>query len=358
MSDYARANTGGATHFTDKDALNTGDSAKLIVGSQVDAEFEALVTAVATKYDSADLATQAQAEAESSNTVLITPLRLANWADENGGLVGELQEIADQAADGLVGWDDSASANANVIMYTAGTALSFNGTTIEVSHLGLEDLADPGGDRILFWDDSAGKTDWLTLTGLTVSTLDLAVDAATTSAAGKAELATSDETITGTDTARVVTPAGLAAKVGVTKVKTSNQSKASDTSMVEDDDLKDWSLTAAKYYSIEAFIEYLQTVGDIKFEFDFSNAPQGSGGMIVATDDNAVERMDFQTALTVNWAITTLTDGSQAGIMISGWLQSNATTGGTMDFIWAQNTSSANNTTVAGGSWIRVVQLN
>jgi len=36
-----------------------------------------------------------------------------------------------------------------------------------------------------------------------------AVVAATTTTAGKAELATTAETVTGTDTARVITPAGL-----------------------------------------------------------------------------------------------------------------------------------------------------
>ncbi len=165
MSDYSIT-----TDFSVKDALDAGESEKLIIGSDFDTEFEAIKTAVNTKYDSGDLASQAQAEAESSNTVLMTPLRLANWGDENGGLVGEIQELADPNADGLVGWDDSASANANVVYFTAGTALAFSGTTIEMSHLGIEDLADPGADRIIFWDDGAGKTDFLVAnTGLAIS---------------------------------------------------------------------------------------------------------------------------------------------------------------------------------------------
>lgn len=177
MSDYTRAGSGGATHFTDKDALTTGDANKVIVGSQFDDEFEALVTAVNSKLDSTDFASQAEAEAESSNVKIITPLRLANWADENGGLVGEIQELADPGADGLLGWDDGASAGANVIYFTAGTALAISGTTFEVSHLGIEDLADPGADRILFWDDGAGKTDWLTPgTALTITTTTIDLD--------------------------------------------------------------------------------------------------------------------------------------------------------------------------------------
>jgi hypothetical protein len=177
LSDYTIT-----TDFSVKDALPTGDAEKLILGSDVDVELEAIKTAIATKYDSADLASQAQAEAESANTVLMTPLRIANWADENGGLVGEIQELADPGADGLVGWDDSASANANVVYFTAGTALALSGTTIEVSHLGIEDLADPGADRVLFWDDSASKTDWATLGGeleFTTTTLQMNIDGAT-----------------------------------------------------------------------------------------------------------------------------------------------------------------------------------
>ena len=44
MADYARQND-----FSAKDALSTGDAAKLIKGSEVDAEFDAIVTAIATK---------------------------------------------------------------------------------------------------------------------------------------------------------------------------------------------------------------------------------------------------------------------------------------------------------------------
>lgn len=77
--------------------------------------------------------------------------------------------------------------------------------------------ADPGADRLFFWDDSAGATAYLTPgNGLTITTTTIAVDSASTSVDGIVELATSAETITGTDTARAVTPAGLQAKVAST----------------------------------------------------------------------------------------------------------------------------------------------
>lgn len=71
-------------------------------------------------------------------------------------------------------------------------------------------LADPNADRIAFWDDSAGSYAHLALSGLTITTTTLAVDAASTSAAGVSELATAAETTTGTDAARTITPDGLA----------------------------------------------------------------------------------------------------------------------------------------------------
>ncbi len=173
MTDYARANSGGATHFTDKDGLSPGDANKVIVGAQFDAEFEAIVTAVASKYDSTDIASQAQAEGETSNAVIMTPLRVANWADANGGMVGDIHALADPGQDELLGWDDSAGA---VVGFTAGDGLTITGTVIDMDILGIEDLTDPGGDRLMFWDNSAGFVRFLTAANaLTISGTDLDV---------------------------------------------------------------------------------------------------------------------------------------------------------------------------------------
>lgn len=166
MSDYARANSGGSTHFGDKDALTTGDANKVIVGAQFDSEFNAILTAVNSKYDSDDLASQAQAEGETLNTVLITPLRLANWADANGGMVGDIQALSDPGADTVLVWDDSDGA---VEAFTLGTGLTSTTSAIELDHLGFEDLSDPGADRLIYWDDSATALNWLTIdNGITV----------------------------------------------------------------------------------------------------------------------------------------------------------------------------------------------
>ena len=71
MSDYTPI-----TDFSAKDALTTGDAEKIISGADVDAEFAAIQTAIATKYDSNDIASQAQAEGLSSTS----PSRTASTA--------------------------------------------------------------------------------------------------------------------------------------------------------------------------------------------------------------------------------------------------------------------------------------
>lgn len=127
MSDYARANSGGSTHFGDKDALTTGDPDKVIVGSQFDSEFNAIVTAVATKYDSGDIASEAVAEALTSNTTLLTPLRLDNVLKDNGGLAYDIQQLSDPGADRILFWDDGAG---EVAFLQVSTGLTLSGTTL------------------------------------------------------------------------------------------------------------------------------------------------------------------------------------------------------------------------------------
>jgi len=126
MSDYTLQAT-----WSTKDALATGSALKAISATELGTEFSAIETAIATKYDSNDIASQAQAEAETLNTVLITPARLANWADYNAGVVGDLQAYVDPNADTLFGWDDSAGA---AIGFTAGAGIVFSGTTLTADH--------------------------------------------------------------------------------------------------------------------------------------------------------------------------------------------------------------------------------
>ena len=174
MSDYTLQAT-----WSTKDALSTGTALKAISATELGNEFSAIATAIQSKYDTTNIASQGEAELETSNTVLMTPARVADWADYNAGAVGDLQGLTTAgfgAADAIFGWDDSASA---AIGFTLGTGLATSGTALGLSFLGLESLTDPGADRIAFWDDTAGSFTWLQPNnGITISGVNIQLDTA------------------------------------------------------------------------------------------------------------------------------------------------------------------------------------
>lgn len=155
MSDFVKSQ-----EYSDKDALASGDPEKLILGTDFDTELDALTVAIASKYDSTDLASQAQAEAGTSNTVLMTPLRVAQLlgaapgGGTSAGIVPDLQALTDPNADRLLFWDDSAGAAA---FLTAGTGLSISGTTISVDFptISITQLSDYDANK---WVDHTGVT--------------------------------------------------------------------------------------------------------------------------------------------------------------------------------------------------------
>jgi hypothetical protein len=129
MTDYTKT-----VDFAAKDALLTGNSAKLIVGTELGTEFDNLATHSATKYDSGNIASQAEAQAGTDNTVLQTPLRaeehITTWAAENGSMITNIQALADPGADTILGWDNSAT---DIIAYTIGDGISTTTTDIHIA---------------------------------------------------------------------------------------------------------------------------------------------------------------------------------------------------------------------------------
>lgn len=122
MSNYTQI-----TDFSVKDALTTGDPEKLILGSDFDAEFAAIATAIASKLDGVNIATQAEAEAMLSNAVLMTPLAVSYILDDNAGVLGDLQNLNDPGVDRLLGWDDSVGTAG---FFGIGTGLTIDGTNL------------------------------------------------------------------------------------------------------------------------------------------------------------------------------------------------------------------------------------
>ena len=145
---------------------------------------------------------------------------------------------------------------------------------------------------------------------------------------------------------------------GVTKFKASASFMASDITLADDADLAGWALTANKHYSIDAWLYYDQSVGNFKYSFQFSQTPQASSSSQWASDESATQYNDVDISLPGTAVeITTMTDGENVGLRISGFFQAHASTGGTLDFQWAQETSDTNNTTLKQGSWMRIARL-
>lgn len=150
MTDYTQT-----IDFSDKDALLTGNPEKVAKGVDLDDELGRISVAIATKYDSADLATQAQAQAGTENAKLMTPLRteehMTTWAGENDGMIADIHGF-DFSADALLGWDETGSAAIGFTM-AAASGLFLNGVTLDWA-------ADTGGaipGHDLFSDFVAGE---------------------------------------------------------------------------------------------------------------------------------------------------------------------------------------------------------
>jgi hypothetical protein len=128
MADYTVT-----TDFLAKDTLDAGDPLKVIKGSYFDVEFDAIAVAIATKTDG-DFATKAQAEAGTSDSTVMSPLRTeqwsAVWAAENGGIIADLHGLSAPGADQLLAYDFGTTSAKG---FTLGAGLSFVGDTVNVA---------------------------------------------------------------------------------------------------------------------------------------------------------------------------------------------------------------------------------
>jgi hypothetical protein len=97
MSDYTKTTT-----FDTKDGLTTGDPLKLIKGAEFEVEFDAIATAIATKYDSNDNASSAETITGTSTTKLVTPDGLADYV-MSAHLIGATTTLLTPSG-GASGW--------------------------------------------------------------------------------------------------------------------------------------------------------------------------------------------------------------------------------------------------------------
>ncbi len=144
----------------------------------------------------------------------------------------------------------------------------------------------------------------------------------------------------------------------MTKYKTADDTRNS-TTLSDDTHLAGFAFDADSYYKIEGFflMEVAGTTGDIKFQPQFSNTPQDMWWhMDVAhsTSGAAGKCNQYSSTLWLN-----LTNNTAAyGGSVSGFIRSNASTGGTMDIQFAQQLLDASNvTTLKIGSWMTITKI-
>ena len=159
MSNYSLQVT-----WSTKDALATGEQLKAVSATELGNEFSAIATAVATKYDSDALASEAEAEALTEPAKLITPLNLDQVFKDNDGILSDLQAITGSAADGLFAWDNGTT---TAKLFTLGTGLSFSGDTValEAGLQAISALAKTDGNIVV----GNGST-WVAESGATART--------------------------------------------------------------------------------------------------------------------------------------------------------------------------------------------
>jgi hypothetical protein len=356
MSDYTQI-----TDFSAKDALASGNPNKLIVGSEFDAEFAAIETAVATKYDSGNLASQGEAETGTDNTVLMTPLRTeqwsATWAGENAGAVGDIQALTDPGADRILFWDDSAG---EVTWLTPNTGLTVNGTDLNVAagavdHDSLlnfvadEHVAHSG----VTLTAGVGLTGGGTIAASRTFNLDISGITAETSVEDADSIAIYDSSA---GAMREMTRANFLAGVGwdTENIKASDTSITNDNTLTIDTDFT-VSLDASSVYEVEygIMLNCDTTSEDFQCQIQYTgNLPTDNAGLAVLST--------ISTVLSNNQLIdqsftNTYGGGGRDTIYLRGLVPTS--TAGDLTFAWSQVNSGAGFVAVEAGSFVRIRKI-
>ena len=135
MSDYTPA-----TEFTTKDSLAANDPDKKVVGSELDAEFDAIATAIATKMDSGDLG------------LANGPAQLNSLAKLDADVIWDSEVILSISASAI----DIDCSGSNVFVVTLSENITVNEPTNAVNGqtFRLVAIQDGTGSRTITWPAS------------------------------------------------------------------------------------------------------------------------------------------------------------------------------------------------------------
>lgn len=191
MSNYTKS-----TDFASKDTLPSGDSAKIVRGTEIDAEFEAIETAVATKYDSSSTIPVANggtgdttAAGARTNLGLVIGTNVQAYdADTAKTDVVQTFSVAQRGAitaltDGTTITPDFAAAN-NFSVTLGGNRTLANPTNLTAGQSGVIVITQDGtGSRTLaygsYWKFPTGTAPTLTTTASYVDVLCYYVESST-----------------------------------------------------------------------------------------------------------------------------------------------------------------------------------
>lgn len=149
MSDYTQI-----LNYTAKDALTTGNPLKLIKGSEFDGELSAISVAIATKFDTGNVASAGEAQTGTSNTVVMTPGRTTSWAQNGIAILEDLRQLAAPGADRLILWDTSAGAAVFMDVTAATAGIEITGTSLRLDLDSLTNVSIASGDEFVVADAS------------------------------------------------------------------------------------------------------------------------------------------------------------------------------------------------------------
>ena len=227
MTSYTKA-----TDFAIKDTLLTGNPAKLVSGAEIDAEFTALEAADATSVKGAGSSTdnaiarfngidgyllQNSGITISDSDVITGAASASDRADTP--VYGQVQDSTSQWITSISGTNTiTGTLTPAITAYTAGQVFRFvaagantGAVTINLNGLGAKSVTKLGSTALVSGDIVSGSIVNITYDGTRFQLKsDASAPDATDTSKGIVELATAAEVQAGTDTTRVVTPAGLA----------------------------------------------------------------------------------------------------------------------------------------------------
>lgn len=139
--------------------------------------------------------------------------------------------------------------------------------------------------------------------------------------------------------------------------KTADETVTSSTTVQNDDHIAFTGLTANTWYKVEGFFQVTgTTTTDWRSQWVFTQTPSDVGGIDHVGNNLSGTYTTDAGAFDGQMRYTFPTTGVYY-IQMSGMFKTHASTGGDLQFKWAQDTSSGSATTVHAGSWVTITPM-